>query len=76
MKGRLVDGVKERRVRLEEALVQAWCTVVVKTRDFILKACWMLRLLEEKEQRKKKKEHGLELKELNKSDFKHLKIQF
>lgn len=70
VKGRLAEGVKERRVSPEEVLVQSWHAVVVKTRDFILKACWQLRLLEEKKS-KEKKEQGLWLKELNKTELKH-----
>lgn len=63
--GRLEEGVKERKVRLEQAWVRSRHAVVVKTRDFILKARCESRLLEEKEQ--KKREQDLELKELNRT---------
>lgn len=50
--GRLEEGVMERKVRLEQAWVRSRHAVVVKTRDFILKACCKSRLLEEKEQKR------------------------
>lgn len=50
--GRLEEGVKERKVRLEQAWVRSRHAVVVKTRDFILKARCESRLLEEKEQKR------------------------
>lgn len=55
VKGRLAEGVKERKVRLEEASVRSRHAVEVKTRDFSLMACCQSRLLEETEQRKENK---------------------
>lgn len=63
VKGRLGVGVKERNVRLEQAWARSRHAVVLKTRDFIVRARCALRLLEEREQRQGRED--LELKELN-----------